>query len=51
MAIIDIIVYFFLFIVAPLSIYLKRTGKTFVEFVKDIIDFFREIGGNEDGGE
>lgn len=40
---IDFIVYFILFFIIPISIYLKKTGKTFIEMVKGIIEFFKGI--------
>ena len=40
---IDFIIYFFLFFIVPMTIYLRKTGKTFVEFVKEIMEFFKEI--------
>jgi len=40
---IDFFVYFFLFFIAPMSIYLKKSGKTFVELVKEIVEGFKEI--------
>lgn len=43
---VDSIIYFFLFFVAPMSLYLKKTGKTFKEVVEEFIDFFKGLGGD-----
>lgn len=40
---ISAIVYFLLFFILPMTIYLKKSGKTFVELVKEVIEFFRGI--------
>lgn len=46
--IIDVMVYFFLFFILPITIYLRKTGKTFIELVKEIIEFFKELFPSEE---
>lgn len=39
MELIDFVVYFFLFFVIPITLYLRKTGKTFKEMVDGVIEF------------
>lgn len=47
MGTIDILVYIFIFVIIPINIYLKKSGKTFVEMVKDIVEAIKNIFGTE----
>lgn len=48
MTMIDFLVYFFLFFILPMHLYLKKTGKTFIEVAKEVADFFKELGGSNE---